>query len=192
MKVNVDAEVVWHANFEYENFFALFPGYLVRYIFAFATDNFILAQSTRKEKQEAKENRIKKLIEAENYVFIAQMALPMSGGNRHLTPEYEVEVSKDTINSYLPFFGRAYSASMNPDDAGIKFISKDFTYNVTTGKKGWNISIRPNDVRGVELFTFFISEDGYASLQVTQTERQVISFNGYITGKNKKWMNGNS
>jgi hypothetical protein len=147
----------------------------------------VMAQDTRKEKQASKITQVKAWIETCNYDFVAQMALPMSGNARQLTSEYDVQVSKDTITSYLPYFGRAYSASLDPNDAGIKFISKDFIYKTTSRKKGgWDIQIKPKDVKEVEQMSFSISEEGYASLQVIQTNRQSISFNGYIRGKTVK------
>lgn len=147
----------------------------------------VRAQDTRKERQALKINQVNAWIESRNYDFVAQMALPMSGNTRQLTSEYDVQVSKDTINSYLPYFGRAYSASLDPNDAGIKFISKDFIYKTTTRKKGgWDIQIKLKDVKEVQQLSFSISEEGYASLQITQTNRQPISFNGYIRGKTVK------
>lgn len=147
----------------------------------------VLAQDTHKEKQAIKITHIKNLVESQNFVFIAQMALPMSGNTRQLTSEYDVHVSKDTISSYLPYFGRAYSASLNPDDAGIKFVSKDFEYKSTNRKKGgWDIQIKPTDTKNVQQFNFSISEDGYANLQTTLTDKQPISFNGYIRAKKER------
>jgi hypothetical protein len=144
----------------------------------------VRAQETRKEKQLLKINQVSAWVESCNYDFVAQMALTMGGNTRQLTSEYDVQVSKDTINSYLPYFGRSYSAFLNPDDAGIKFISKDFNYKTTIRKKGgWLIQIKPKDVNEVQQLSFSISEDGYATLQVTQTNRQPISFNGYIREK---------
>ncbi len=148
----------------------------------------VIAQDTHKEKHASKVALIKNLVESQHYVFVAQMVLPMNGNTRQLTSEYDVKVSKDTISSYLPYFGRAYSASLNPDDAGIKFVSKDFKYKTTSHKKGvWDIQISPVDTKNVQQLNFFISEDGYASLQVILTDRQSISFNGYVkAGKEKK------
>lgn len=148
------------------------------------------AQDARKEKQILKANQVSAWIESRNYDFVAQMAMPMSGNTRQLTSEYDVLISKDTINSYLPYFGRAYSASLNPDDAGIKFISKEFIYKSTNRNKGgWDIEIKPKDAKEVQQLSLSISEDGYATLQVIQTNRQPISFNGYIREKMVKNVN---
>jgi hypothetical protein len=70
---------------------------------------------------------------------------------------------------------------MDPGQGGIKFTSKDFDYTATPRTKGgWDVQIKPKDYRDVQQLNLRISEDGYASLQVTSTSRQTISFNGYI------------
>ena len=129
--------------------------------------------------------KIKQLIENRNYVFEVRTVLPMSGRTRQVAGDgYDLVVSPDTVNSYLPYFGRAYSAPMNPSDGGFQFISQQFEYSSTPGNKGgWDIVIKPQDVRDVQQFSLSVSENGYASLQVTSTNRQPISYNGIITEK---------
>ncbi|MBV4357779.1 DUF4251 domain-containing protein [Pinibacter aurantiacus] len=147
-------------------------------------NNNLIAQ---KSKQEKKQAAIKALIDSQNYVFKAQSAMPMSGATRQLNYDYDLKVSKDTINSYLPYYGRAYTAPMDPTQGGIHFISKDFEYTVTPGKKqGWDIVIKPKDVQDVQMMSLSVSSDGYATLQVTSTSKQPISFNGIIVERKTK------
>jgi len=147
-------------------------------------NNNLIAQNSKQEKKQA---AIKALIDSQNYVFKAQSAMPMSGTTRQLNYDYDLKVSKDTINSYLPYYGRAYTAPMDPTQGGIHFISKDFEYTVTPGKKqGWDIVIKPKDVQDVQMMSLSVSSDGYATLQVTSTSKQPISFNGIITEKKTK------
>ncbi|MEP7142615.1 MAG: DUF4251 domain-containing protein [Ferruginibacter sp.] len=129
-----------------------------------------------------KEVAIKNLIDSQRYVFHAENVTPMSGRQRFLTSDYIVNISKDTIISDLPYFGRAYSAPINSGEGGIKFTSTDFGYEIIPRKKGgWDITIKPKDVPDVQRLTMTIFENGTASLQVTSTNRQPISFNGYVT-----------
>ena len=66
--------------------------------------------------QQAKSEPAGALITSKNYVFKARTALPMRGSARQLTANYyELKISKDSIVSYLPFFGRAFSAPMNSE-----------------------------------------------------------------------------
>ena len=132
--------------------------------------------------QDNKKDKIKNLVATQSYVFKAQTALPMSGRTRQLTSEYEVKVAKDSVITWLPYFGRAYTAPLDPSKGGIQFTSRKFDYTVNNGKKGgWNIQISPKDADDVRQMVLMLSEDGYGTLQVTSNNRQPIMFNGYIT-----------
>lgn len=61
------------------------------------------------------------------------------------------------------------------------FTSNEFEYKKENHKKnGWAITITPKDVSGIQKIYLQISSRGNASLQVTSSNRQPISFNGYI------------
>jgi len=141
----------------------------------------VKAQSTKNDKAAA----IKAMVDSMRYVFKAQSAIPTVGGLRQLTPEYDMKVLRDTIISYLPYFGRGYSAPIDPSgDAGIKFTSTRFTYTKTDRKKGgWDIVIKPADAKDIMQLYLTIFDNGYAVLQVSSNSRQPISFNGYIEGR---------
>jgi len=146
----------------------------------------------------------KKIIENQDFRFVATTALPLStqevsailyqlnspngAGAINLTgSNYDLVVKKDSVVAYLPFYGRSFSASMDPNDAGTKFKSKDFKYVKTKRKKGgWNIVITPKDVKDSQKLTLYVSENGYATLNVTNNNRQPISFNGYLAENKKK------
>lgn len=130
---------------------------------------------------------IKALVDSQNYVFKAQTAMPLSGRVRNLTSDYDLKVTKGSVESYLPYFGQAYVAPIDPSKGGLEFTSKDFSYAVTPGKKeGWTVTIKPKDYKDVQQMILSISSAGYATLQVIPTNRQTISFNGVIVGPPKK------
>lgn len=153
--------------------------------------------------QTDKETTIK-LVEAKNLVFTATTAYPLanaeisailskmpggqSGGMIQLTgSRYQLKIDKDAIEADLPYYGRAYNASRDPNDAGIKFKSKDFTYVTEKKKKGnYIITIKPKDAREVQSMTLNVTLNGYASLSVNSTNRQPITFNGYIAEPSKQ------
>jgi hypothetical protein len=146
------------------------------------------AAQSKAQVKTSKGEQVKQLVQGRNYVFQAQSVFPMRGRTRQIAGDgYDVTVTKDTVNSFLPYFGRAYSAPLDPSQGGIQFISKDFEYTEKPGKRGgWDITIQPRDVRDVQQLFLSVSEDGYASLQVTSTNRQPISFNGVITEKRSR------
>ena len=113
--------------------------------------NIVIAQ----KKVPAKEVEIKNLLDSQQYIFYAQSVIPSSGRQRFLTSEYTVTISKDTIVSYLPYFGRAYSATIGSTDGGIKFTSVDFDYKISERKKGgWDISIHPKGGQDTQKLNF--------------------------------------
>jgi hypothetical protein len=142
--------------------------------------------ATAERQAEAAELAIK--IETPSFVFIPNSTQPMNGGNINLNYAYSLKISRDTIEAYLPYFGRAYVAPSDPMDGGVKFISTSFDYiSVTKGGGSYEIRITPNDVRKLELqgATLYLTANnsGYGSLQITFNNRQPISFYGRIEGK---------
>jgi hypothetical protein len=149
-----------------------------------------------------------RIIEAQNYVFVATTAYPlnqmdiakvmsrMSGPNNsgsiNLTgSSYDLNVKKDSLVAYLPYYGRSYTARIGSNEGGIKFKSKDFKYNSVRKKKGnWVITMKPNDVRDSYnsnySLTLNVSTGGYGTLVVTSNNQQPISFYGYLAEQKVK------
>lgn len=117
----------------------------------------------------------------QTFKFVPTIAMPTGYRNVNLSHGYFVKISKDTIEAYLPYFGRAYTASMNPSDAGIKFLSTDFNYKVTPKKKGmYEILIEPKEMKNNTRLFLSAGNSGYGNLMVTDNNRQAISFSGRI------------
>ena len=130
--------------------------------------------------QETNETTLKSLLAAKNFVFKAQSAWPLQGNTVQLTPGFDMKVLDDSINTYLPYYGRAYQAGYNTS-GGISFTSTKFDYKLKDkGKKGWELIIKPVDVKEINQLIYSISTSGYATLQVTSNNRQAISFYGII------------
>lgn len=147
-----------------------------------------IAQDKNQGKPIIKKVSIKEMIDSQHFVFEAQSVNPMRGGFRMLTSAYEVTISRDTMVSDLPYFGRAYMAAYNPTKSELDFTTSGLTYSVSPYKKtGWYVIVKPKSKNGIEQYAFTIFEDGTASLNVTSTSRDPISFNGHIvTGRKKK------
>jgi hypothetical protein len=126
-------------------------------------------------------------ITSRQFTFIAQTALPATGTVRQLSGgDYDIKVADQKVDVYLPFFGRAYVAPINPAEGGFKFTTSDFTYTASPARRGgWNISIKPNDVKDVRELTLSISKSGYGLARIMSNSRQTMAFNGYIADKNK-------
>lgn len=136
--------------------------------------------------KEAVANEVNQRVNDFDFTFKATYAYPTGFRSIYLSPYYDVKVNPDTVRAYLPYYGRAYVAPMDPSEGGIKFTSTDFDYQVVPGRKrgNWQVNIRTRDT-GREIFLYFdIWENGSTRLNVTDTNRQPISFQGDIeTGK---------
>lgn len=126
---------------------------------------------------------VSKLIESKNFIFKVQTVMPSGAGNIQVTSDYDIKLYGDSLVTYLPYFGRAYSSGYG-DGGGVNFTSTEFQYKSKTKKKGgWEITIRPSDTKDVRQVFLSIGETGYGSLQVISNNRQTISYFGYIKAK---------
>ena len=75
----------------------------------------LYAQS-KKEKREQKANEVKELIDSKRFTIDVNRAIPMGGRSLNLTSPYSLEMRGDSVISYLPYFGRAYSAPYGGGD----------------------------------------------------------------------------
>jgi len=130
--------------------------------------------------QETNAATLKALLTNKTFVFKAQSAWPLQGTVVQLNPGFDMKVMTDSINTYLPYFGRSYAAGNNTT-GGISFVSTKFEYKIKErAKGGWDITIKPGDTKDVDQLIYSISSNGYATLQVTSTSRQAISFYGIV------------
>jgi hypothetical protein len=115
-------------------------------------------------------------------IFVPQIVYPTGMAIRQATSGFELRINKDTINSYLPYFGRAYSTDYGSRDGGATFSSSDFSYTESTNKKGArNIVIKPKDNKDVREIRITIYGDGYAYVQLNFNQRQGIGYRGQIS-----------
>lgn len=133
-----------------------------------------------------KTTTLKDWVNEKNFVFTPQTALPMRGRSIHLTSYFDCRISGDSLISNLPYYGRAYSASIDPSQNGLSFVTTNFSYSVKPRKKGgWEVTIKPQDANDVREMDFTIFDNGSASLNVSSNNRESISFNGFVS-ENKK------
>lgn len=138
-------------------------------------------KKTKKAQRKEQMEKVQNMVDLQNYKFVAQYALPMSGRSIILSADYDVVVGNDSINAYLPYFGRAYVAPADPTEGGIKFNSTDFDYRLEKGKKGgWMAHIDIHDGKQRIRMTLNITTTGIAHLSVNDDYRQTISFSGYV------------
>lgn len=125
-------------------------------------------------------SEVQNMIDAHRFRFVAETVNPLRGRFRTLTTPYDVVVSKDSVVAYLPYYGRAYTAPLDPSQGGIKFTSTNFTYDVSNKNNKWNVLIKPGAGEDVQQLNFTIFSSGSATLSVNSNSKEPISFNGHI------------
>jgi hypothetical protein len=132
------------------------------------------------EKKAQQAEEIKTIVESKTFVFEANIANPMKGRTVNLTSDYDVKITNDSIFSYLPYFGVAYSASYGSTDSPMIFNEPFEGCDFETTKNGYlvKVSVKNNNDR-LE-YSFHISDTGSTSLNVSSLNRQAISYTGNI------------
>lgn len=141
----------------------------------------LFACSSSKKIVKLNSDDIKDMVNSSQFVFVADRVLPLRGRTRNLTSRYTVNLTKDTLNCDLPFFGQATQAPMDPSQGGIVFVSNKFSYDVVAKNENqWNVTIKPGDNTNVQQLFFTIFSNGSANLNVLSTYKDAISFSGHI------------
>ncbi len=158
------------------------------FFFLSITVIIFITESVYAQSRAAREAVVQRLIDSKTFTFQAESATPMSGGNIRLTSSnYQVIFYKDSLNSFLPYFGTAFRAPYGVTESPLIFSSSDFTSVSNTSKKGGKtIRIKINSPDDPDVITLSVSASGYGTLQVSSVNRQPISFYGTITSNDKK------
>lgn len=133
-----------------------------------------------KDIDSTKFNAVSSKIDSRDFTFIPSFAIPADGGAIKLSGTFSFIVSKDSIYSDLPYFGRAYVATLPPVESGFRFTCKKFDYEIEKYASGWKINLLTLDGKQKYDFLFDIKKNGYTSLVIRQSSRQSITFYGDI------------
>lgn len=139
-----------------------------------------LSAQSKREKREQKKEAVKKLIVSENYKIDVNTALPMRGRSVPLTSLYSLEIRNDSVISYLPYYGRAYSIPYGGGN-GLRFKAPLKEYDMQMDRKGNSvITFTARNPEDKYDFRMKVYSNGSASIDVTMQNRQSISFHGEL------------
>jgi hypothetical protein len=126
---------------------------------------------------------VQKLLESRRYQFIPRSVQTPRGRNLQIS-NYSLVLRGDTLVSYLPYYGIAYSAEIGTNKGPLDFTTTGFEYSREDHKKGNTIIHMKLDNQVPDARDLFlnVSSTGYASLNVRFNNRQAISFSGEIRG----------
>lgn len=105
-----------------------------------------LSAQTKKEKKEQKKEAVRQLIVSEDYKIDVNTAMPMRGRSIPLTSQYSLQIRNDSVFSYLPYYGRAYSVPYGGGSGLIFNASKNTRWIWIRRKRRYQI-LRPKSGR---------------------------------------------
>lgn len=150
-----------------------------------------VAQAQEKSKKEIKQenqqlafDQNKKLIDNLNFTFIPSQANPEGGRSINLaTSNYFLKITDSIVESYLPFYGRAYNAGYGgSDDSGIKcnIVYYDYSASINEKKQSYTIKFSAKGNSDTFTFTLTVSGNQSALLVVSSMKKAAISYFGSI------------
>lgn len=148
---------------------------------------FILITATTHSQQKTeKHQHTEALLNSREFVFNAERAVPLNSQSIILSSTYYLKVHKKTIESHLPYFGRAYSGMPYGGDSGIMFNTELSEYEMIKNKKNYEIRATVKDENDVYRLSLTIGLEGDASLSISSNKKSSISYLGTVTGIDKK------
>jgi hypothetical protein len=152
---------------------------LIAIISLFAFVGLCQAQKeTRRSKLARTESNIQRAVDSGHYTINVDKAFPGNGPLISLTSSYTLCLSHDTVSSFLPYFGVAYSAPLS-GEGGIKFDKKKATVNVNFKEhKNYTITFKVPTPDDTYDFTLTIWLNGQVDINVNCVNRRPIRFSG--------------
>jgi len=145
------------------------------------------AQSKKElKKQKAAEEfaETKSLVESGSFRFDAIRAFSSNGRTINLTSHTAiVEISNDSAQADLPFFGTAGSMAYSAESGGIQFdgIMEGVKLIVNENKRRINLLFSVKDGRDMYKCIFTITGKSSSSLGITSNLRSSMSYDGSIS-----------
>ena len=139
----------------------------------------------KKQKAEKEYAATKELINSKNFIFEADWATTQKGNRINLTtnPNF-LKVKGDQVIADMPYFGVAQSAiGYGSGDTGIKFEESPKKYNVEFNDEKYKAVLKFDANNKSESFNVIlhIYKNGSASLNISSSKRNSISYDGKIT-----------
>ena len=124
--------------------------------------------------------KVKTALTERNYKISVDRMYPMRGSSKTVSYGYSVEVRNDSLISYLPYFGRAYSVPYG-GGKGLNFSERIGSYEEALLKNGkHHIEIGVTNEEDTYLYTIDVFDNGSSTIAVQSRQRESISYSGRI------------
>lgn len=146
-----------------------------------------LSDAEKIKQKTAEQMAVNQALIDRHYRVDVETMMPRRGGARPVSYGFYLEVRGDTIISYLPYFGRAYSIPYG-GGKGLIFTQKIIEYQeVQNAKKKHVILVKTHNEEDDYQMMLDVYENGDATIRMQARERESISYEGKIEGlKNQR------
>ena len=129
--------------------------------------------------------QVQEAIDSRKMTIEMNYVTPFRSGLKHLDYGYDIRLSGDTLYSYLPYYGRAYSVPYG-GGKGLIFNAPIRDMGVSYPKKGLTrIDILVQNEEDQYIYMIDLLDNGHADLLVRSREREQISFSGELKMEEK-------
>ncbi len=156
---------------------------LLSLVMLFLAPGSMAAQTRKEEKaarEAAREQQVCDLVESGTFAISFDRANPARGMSRTLSPDYEMKFENNRVTTYLPYFGRAYTAPMDPTKLAIELTDQEVSVEKEKDpKKGYSLTFSAKTQTN-ENITFYlkITYSGMVTLSINSSARESISYLG--------------
>jgi hypothetical protein len=164
---------------------------LMIFVLLMATIGFAQEKTKKQLKEERKiekQKEIESMINARQFVFVANTALPQGYKSVNLSSnDNYVKFHPERIESYMPFYGKGYSGiGYGGSETGLKFDGKPEEYKVAKGKKNYQVTAVVKGENDTFKLSLSVGFEGSALLNISSNNRSSISYNGDISAPEKQ------
>jgi hypothetical protein len=139
-----------------------------------------LTSAERAEREAKIERAVAKMLAEHRYAVTVNMMFPRNGRAQNVTSDYSLEVRGDSLVSYLPYYGRAYSVPFG-GGKGLNFATLIKNYHSEKGKKGnTRVEIEVDNTEDCIRYSLDIFPNGSTTIDVIARERDPISYSGQM------------
>lgn len=132
---------------------------------------------SKAELRRQKAEKVRQSLQDRQFTINVTSAHPSSFPPVNLTSPYSLEVRGDSVISYLPYYGRAYSLPYGGGKA-LNFSDKMNGYDLSRSKKEYNVRLTIENEEDRYLYYIDVFDNGRASILVTSQNRTDILFYG--------------
>ena len=139
-----------------------------------------LTSAERAEREAKIERAVAKMLAEHRYAVTVNMMFPRNGRAQNVTSDYSLEVRGDSLVSYLPYYGRAYSVPFE-GGKGLNFATLIKNYHSEKGKKGnTRVEIEVDKTEDCNRHSLDTFPNGTTTIDVNDRERDPISYSGQM------------